>query len=1235
MPKGKYCCFVCPTNNWDVRDSKDLCPTCGKPFGFPLDDSPSEIGKYRIESALSRGFYGSAYLAISGRLGAKSVLKVTPVSLYRFFKKDFEAESRLHMGLADGTQHVVRIRDVTEEDVTFANGISIRCHVAELDYVNGNMLKEYLDGTIEADAAAVAQIAIDLLRMRREFELKRLYHNDLHAENLIVEKLPATMRRQDAIADTILVKAIDLGSLSDASKSGLQNRPGDLESIGTHLHELVGRLLAKPHDVGDRDYRVAMALQTIAQNLTAAPENARTPNIADLVTQIHDAYYHATQPWRPWTMPLSLKSYGDHYNALTLNSWNVPALMVDPDGAWLREVSKAGPQIIIGMRGCGKTMLLRALDFHARANPQPKSESPQKTVERLKNDRYVGLFVPAQRLLDLKEQSLITTEQRIAVLCVYFALQASRAIIHLSDLDASQVAPNAHVLLEESVFDFLRGADSFRGSSSITDLERRLEKLAVSVSRQDDPSVEIASAPAQVFTRLAENFRRCSPLWSQSQVFFLLDDVSTRYLEVDKIEKMFSVLLFSNPVCAFKFTSEWQTLELGLRSPGRINPIRIDRDVSVFDLGSVVHSIVKKRGQGRGKNFVEKILEQRATHFARHPSNQRPSRLLGDVTLEKVAQEIAGSGETSNTRKKVYRGLTCLANVCVGDIGDIIKLYEEILKAWDGTKLPIPPEVQSQCFQDISSLRLYDLNRLRVSLMRSAKAFAEASYELLVLSGKELSNGKESRLRQYSTVYVRVAPPEPAGDVTVQRLNQSEQVDRLRDLIDAGVFVFSGGSPRTKTRDSDPIHQFKLSYRKIYGLANFIGLADRDRFELSGRDLEQWLANSDSAKDILLRNQKGEIDEETESQDELDDRETEGAPLDPGQAEIAQTSRQGELSLVPALSTEAATQESLPGLPANVTVRVLDRSDLDGREFDSVFTGLGFESRAVESNRTLASLCRPQAVVCVAYPNPGERQSIMAAWRKTNATIQEVSYGDCVYRSPELGANSLVDVSGLAKPAIFHAIREQLTRFGRVTICHAAAAIYYPRQSDLEGLFAAESGQHKAEMLARLSELLKGEEGPYEPRRLLPEGGDALRKRVLLGYVSPKHERIFDLLQKREYDGIELVCGEGDDPRSRVARLAGEVLVRSHENARLVPISTNDLCRLVEHADDAFRALFGTAGAAFEVALTGSKLQAVAAAVVTATRRVAQAWYVAPKSFDAKRFSQGVGDTHFYEISAS
>ena len=204
------------------------------------------------------------------------------------------------------------------------------------------------------------------------------------------------------------------------------------------------------------------------------------------------------------------------------------------------------------------------------------------------------------------------------------------------------------------------------------------------------------------------------------QVLFLLDDVSTRYLDQSQIEGLLSALLFQSPTCSFKLTSEAQTIELGLKSPGKIHFARIGRDLGVFDLGAEVYKKIKKRGKGNGRYFVEKILAQRAQYFAGHPT-AKPSLLLGDVSLETIAREIGNSRSNSAKRKGVYRGLSALARMCVGDIGDVISLYEQIVGKAAGKNLPVAQQIQSECFQDFCARRLYDLK----STWRRFEGFCE------------------------------------------------------------------------------------------------------------------------------------------------------------------------------------------------------------------------------------------------------------------------------------------------------------------------------------------------------------------------------------------------------------------------------------------------------------------------------------------------------------------------------
>lgn len=1229
MKLGKYCCFFCPAKDYSEKSLDEPCPSCGRTFGFVLSEMPKAIGQYRITRELGRGFYGAAYVAERGAFGKQYVLKISPVEFYTYFgKASFTDETKLHATLAKGAEHVVGIDDAFDEIVTFGDGkTTLNCHVTVLDYVEGNLLQDYIDGKLNADAATICQIAIDLLRVRSEFEAHHLNHNDLHAENLIVERLTPQTRRAEAIDPTIRVKAIDLGSIADSSKSTYE-RLGDMYSIAVHVDKLLDRLLVNPVELEDRDCRTALALQSIVNGLLTDVQNVRHPNFDDLATQIREAYFRASQPWRPWSNPLMLKGFGDHYNAQTLVSWDVPRLLVDPQNRWLEEVTKPGPQIITGMRGCGKTMLLRALDVHARAarlSDGTNSESTQQVLDRIRTDGFVGLFVSAQRLLDLRH-STTKVEHRLTRLFVNYSLQAVRALMHLRDLDEHAVSLGAHAKLAEAVTDYLENSDDLLRSTSLEDLERRLERMAVLSSRGTSP-YEVRQAPTEVFQRLADTFRSCSELTASSTVFFLLDDVSTRYLELERVEELLSALLFQSPTCAFKFTSEWQTIELGLRSPGRIHPIRIDRDLAVFDLGADVFDTINGVGKDKGTDFVEQILRQRARYHVAHPKFG-PRELLGDVPLEQVAREIAASSNTSRDRKQAYRGLSCLTNVCVGDIGDVIKLYEEILRQASAGRgqlsIPIADAVQAECFQALSSRRIYDLNRRGGYYKNHALAFAEAAHELLVRSAKKAPKqaGAQPRLRQYSSIYVRVSAE------SQESLNL--QIDKLRDLIDAGVFVYAGGSPRSKTKDSNPIQQFKLSYRKIYGLAAYIGLSDRDRFELSGKDLLDWLMSPD--KDILLRNQIGE---EADKPDYL--TLPAQVPLTGIQAvtsvvEDPQATLFGSELTVDVVQRTRRVSGTL-AKPIGATIRELNVEELRGLGITSVLAGLGFEERTLNSNDVLSTNLHAAKVQAVRYGVAGHSDAIEKMWRDRGHSFTEVSYDEALAGVYDSDGVSLVDVSGLSKPILFTAIRRELRRKGRVVVFHMSAETHYPLEDDLKELFAAEKAKNPIAFLESLSKVLKGEEGPYSETKLLDEDVDLSRSRALIAFASPKHERLFSLLDRREFDYVDVIVPTGDAPRAKVANYAAEFACQSYQNAKVTPLAVGPLADLVKYLDEQYLELYGVGGANVELGLTGSKSQAIAAAVLASRRKIAQAWYLSPAKFDQNRFSTGVKTAHIYDIT--
>ena len=1236
----KYCCFFCPKNDYTEKSIDDECPTCQRPYSFVLNKHPKEIGGYRITGPVDRGFYGATYLAQRGNFNKKYILKISPIEFYNFFKKaSFEEESNKHQILAESAFHVVDIIDAFDENVQFTdtNKTILHCYVTVLDYVDGEPLKKYIQGTIPATAYTVYQIVIDLLRIQAEFMANNVNHNDLHAGNLIVEKLKPEARRVDAIDDSILVKVIDLGSISDESKS-TQERFGDLLFTAVHVDTLLNHLLAKPSSLNDKDYRITLALQGLVNGMKAGAQNIRLqPN--DLIDQVKEIYFRASHQWRPWKDPLKLKSFGDHYNAQTIESWYIPKLLVDPENRWLNEVTNNGPQVITGMRGCGKTMLLRALDIHARI-AWNDDDSPNRIISRIKTDGFLGLYASAQRLLDLREQSLHKIEHSLTRLYVNYALQATRGLLHLKDIDPEVIIPRAHVKLASAVSDYLEGADTLRQSVSLEDLETRLVSTLVNVIRGDARFI-VKQASNEVFSHFAEQLRNCSDLFSSSIVFFLLDDISTRYITPDKIERIIPTLLFQNPTCAFKFTSEWQTIELGLMSPARIHPIRVGRDLSIFDLGADVHQMIKAQGK-KGKNFVSKILQQRTGFHIANPNHSAPLSILGDVSLEQVATEIAGAEDTSEKRKNAYRGLSCLTNVCVGDIGDVIKLYEEILKrGLEKHKTPIEDVVQSQCFKDLSAHRLYDINRRQSYYKDHAIAFAQAAHELLIRSYREgKKQGLEKpRLRQYSSIYVRVT--------TEDETSTKHQIDRLRELIDAGVFVFTGGSPRTKTKDSNPIQQFILSYRKIYGLSAYIGLSDRDRFELSGRDLQEWLEHPERAKEILLRNQinldvgaNGVLVEESqlhhtkEHDNEVDD-ETCQDEIEIGKDSTLQKDKQTFQADIfdtgPHIHEEARLVGSLTkGI--EVKIEQIHDAALSEKSVGMILTGLGFEERTLASNEYISKFIKPKVVCAVRYSVAGHADEILQIWNDRNCKVNEIDYRKVLISVPQYDGIALIDISGLSKPVIFQAIRQELSSKGRVLVCHATAEYYYPLHKDLEKVLEAKQSNEPLLFLSSLADVLMGEIGPYKDIKLIDQDFDPTRNRALLAFASAKHERLFSLLDRREYDYLEIIAPNKNTPRAKVASYAANFISQNYQNTKITKIDTNDLSELVRYLDEQYLDIYSTSGANLELGLTGSKTQAVAAAILSVRRKISQAWYLSPAEFDEKRFSQGVGKIRVFDI---
>lgn len=1214
-----YTCFWHPRYGYGRAELDDPCEECGRRMDHPLTQLPERIGRYKVVAKISRGFYAATYVAVSDDFLARRVcLKVAPHAVYTMAGKDFQAECQVHLQVARGTRHLVNITDVIDDEVSFGSEDPIWCHVAVLDYVEGSSLDDLLSGETRMPAKRVAQVALDLLELLRELDSRQMNHNDLHAGNILIRELAqGDVRGGDQIDSAIEAVAVDLGSVQDGSKSGdASERLADAHQITDHLQRLTSTLHVDPDNADDIDYRLSRVLDDIAALLRPAQLAQRRTNFADLQDQVRATFELATSPWKE--VPKGLTRISDSYNAQTMKSWFIPKLLVDPNGSWQKRVEAPGPLVVTGMRGCGKTMLLRALQFHARAVvAQEKNADDLDVLTALSQDGYVGLYASCNRLLDKLGRTDADIHEPISRLFLYYALQALQAIRHLEELsEGARATPRP---IAETVSELITNSDDLRDIASVHLMERRIYTMLRSLDSGESTYI-LDSSPANAMTALATAVTQSARVWDGVSVYFLLDDVSTRHLHENSIVSLLSQLMFTSDVCAFKITTEAQTLELALKSPGLVERARPGRDYETFDLAQEILNSLRADSGRAGRDFVTRVLEKRRDLLATHPTVS-PAELLGDKRLIDISREIASTEASSPRRKQVYAGLSALAAVCVGDIGDVLSIYQMIVDQAERsgriTEVPVAETVQSNAFQEHSARLIWRLNRRDGRLKDFADGFAQTAYQELRDSASR-SRDARPRLREYNQIYVRVT----SGD-------KAKQLRQLRELVDAGVFVLSGApdAPRIKTRDGDPITQHILTFRKLLGLPKYVPLGQRDRFELSGDKLERWLEEPSESVTILRGSPRSDIAAAESELEETDFPGTEAAESAGIVSQPTLFDQADDFQGDDAGVSEVAVSRS----PRTSEIVATDWDELREVGISSVLAGLGFEERAETSMQRITTELSVARADLVEYRLTGR------------ARILDLLSGARTVRIPAVTSNwsqepgeegpYLIDITGLAKPFIYTAVRGQILRHGHAYIAYTAAEESYPLSEDVEKRLQDSAGDDVFARLYRFEDILTGEEGSYEFLRVGSGDVDDGRRRMLVAASSAKHERLFTLLDRREYDRVQIMIPADDAPRSRLAALAAEVASIDYHACEIKKVDTHDLTAMATAVEEAYSHRYLEENYNVEVGLTGSKLHAAALAIASADLKFAEAWYLRPGTYDPDRFTNGSGETLLYRVT--
>ena len=196
-----------------------------------------------------------------------------------------------------------------------------------------------------------------------------------------------------------------------------------------------------------------------------------------------------------------------------------------------------------------------------------------------------------------------------------------------------------------------------------------------------------------------------------------------------------------------------------------------------------------------------------------------------------------------------------------------------------------------------------------------------------------------------------------------------------------------------------------------------------------------------------------------------------GELLEPKQGLLVPSGTAGAPSVAES-QVEAFVQSQKP------MVKYLGNALPTGTRIDCVVVGLGFEDRTLESVRRLCASLEAGNAVAVKYDEKGKRKEIVGILKGSCEGLEVHDYADVIRTGiPPRDANVAVDITGLAKPVIFHSIRNQLRKRRRVWICYTEAESYYPLDHELERVLELEKEGDRRILFEALSGILTGRTG--------------------------------------------------------------------------------------------------------------------------------------------------------------
>ncbi|WP_369976465.1 hypothetical protein [Xanthomonas bundabergensis] len=544
------------------------------------------------------------------------------------------------------------------------------CFISE--WLEGITLRDLIDQSAEEiTPALVAHVAKDLLTAILVMEEMGYKHDDLNLGNLMLEQPNARLAAINPAKAVRRLRIIDLGSMKPFDKA--TTKPDDDWSLSARclaeLHNTLhaNRSLASQHPL------FLKSLRDFIHDLADDPSR-KFPDRGDYIRSIERAEQLITIEPRAETVfhpleAISAEHLADDDILLKLFVKHLP---------WLSLVQGPNPCVLIGPRGCGKSMVFRYMATKTHIT------SKESNASVLKESGIFGVYVGCSSDLGHDLVWLSRKGKGIAdyvdQISDYFNLVVARELMRaLASAACATEFTKALGLTEQGkrrVADFLEGAleKNLRrvhvsGMEIFQSCADTLDRLRLGLAREMRTGPGPGLGTGATFLRdLCAKIVEEMPAFKTYSITFLLDDYTEHRISKPVQEILNGIIFQRVPWMIFKVSSEPYGFDSATFFETRVDPVReyvpIDAGTNCLDMSAADRRL-----------FVTDLLDRRlrVAKFA-----GTADTLIGEsqyISDPKLAEAIRSRRKGKHT---YYNGLNVLSNAWSGDVATVLHIVNNM-----------------------------------------------------------------------------------------------------------------------------------------------------------------------------------------------------------------------------------------------------------------------------------------------------------------------------------------------------------------------------------------------------------------------------------------------------------------------------------------------------------------------------------------------------------------------------